>query len=104
MKGRGHHAPLPHPYRVFSVAGQHLDSGTHLLDARGPDEYHLQRLRSEAGYSRIHETVGLAAISVTPNYDVDPTQPGLCGIFNLPGQQYGSGACTERGFGSDESP
>src|SRR5580704_7575247 len=102
MKSCGHDTSLPHQHRISVAFGQGFDAFSDLLDARGADKNHLQRLFAQGGDSFEDGGVDLAAVSVALHGHVDGVQSLLVGVGNVLGQKDRASAGAECWLGVDE--
>jgi hypothetical protein len=102
MKGSSHNTSFPHQHRITVSLSKDFDSVADLLNARGANENHLQRLVAEFRVCFQDGGVDLTAVGVALDGHVEGIQAGLVWIRDVFRKQNGSGAGAERRLGVDE--
>lgn len=102
MERCGHEFSLSDKYWEAVAAGQYLNLGTGLDNARGANENHFKRFAGKRRWRDEDAGVNLAPVSVSFHDRVERAQAALNGIAHVAREQDSAGAGAERGVGVNE--
>jgi hypothetical protein len=102
MEGRGHEFSLADEHGEVVAAGKYLDRGTGFKDARSANEDHFKWLAGKGRGRDENGGVDLAAVGIALDDGVEDAEAALRRVADVAGEQDGSGAGAEGGFGVGE--